>query len=124
MNKIMTELQKYEQDFSPVFDIFEKLEIDFSDCKTIEEVHARIERDFQLNKDGVYCNWNNAYFRDYDEAVEIMKEDEAAVYAAFGGYVKFQDCPYCENLYNGYVKSLSVEQAIMIDNFLNRFIDL
>ncbi|HVI42786.1 MAG TPA: hypothetical protein VM577_19435 [Anaerovoracaceae bacterium] len=55
---------------------------------------------FYANEDGVYCHWCDGYFADKDEAIEIMKEDERAVEAAFNGHIDFESRPFICNRYD------------------------
>jgi len=113
----VSEIDKYIR-HSYVFNVFEDLKIDISDCKTLEQAHLRILNVFKLHKDVVYCDWNKTYYPSKMVAIDLIKNDERFSGALFGGEIKLEHRPYCQNLNNGFMKDLSESQTIQIEGFL------
>ncbi|MDQ1326685.1 MAG: hypothetical protein QG564_1813 [Campylobacterota bacterium] len=46
------------------------------------------------NPEGVFVEWCDSYFPNHEDAIEVLRQDEAAVYAAFNGFIKVKDAAH------------------------------
>lgn len=86
------------------------------------EMTSKEKADISINDEGVYVRWCDSYFSDWDNAVDILKEDDRAVNAAFGGYIEIEDSPHLENLYDNATTDISSDRERYV--FLLEELDL
>jgi len=73
--------------------------------------------------EGVYCPWCDSHFFDENDAIEVLKQDDNALYAAFHGHVTFEDRPYIENVDTSSVEWVDREVCEKLSEMKNYFQD-
>lgn len=85
------------------------------DITIIDEVYDNLG----CYENGVYVRWCDAYFSSEEDAIDLLKEDEYAIEAAFNCRIKFEDRPYIENIYNNRQEILDYNEVEDVRELMN-----
>lgn len=92
--------------YSAEIELLSSINFEFLEFDNLDEMVEHLENSLELAIDGVYVSWNDCYYRDRYDAIDVLKNDDYAVEQAFMGRIEFESKSYIGNRENGAILEL------------------